>query len=200
MIDNDMKTQLKEHFKGIENAISLVVKTSEHEKQQELIDMLDDVASCSEKINVVKDDEIAAVPGFSIKKNGEDTGISFSGVPGGHEFSSFVLAVLNSAGLGKMPEESVKQRIEALKGDINLDTYVTLNCPNCPDVVQALNLFAALNPFISHNMIDGALDVEGAKARGVEAVPTVFSGNEVMQVGKTGLTQLLGILEKKFSS
>ncbi len=195
MIDNDMKAQLKEHFKAINDSITLVVKPGEHEKQDELLGMLDDVASCSEKINVVKDGELAAVPSFSIKKNGEDTGISFNGLPGGHEFSSFVLAVLNSAGLGKMPEESIKQRIIDLKGPINLSTYVTLNCPNCPDVVQSLNLFAALNPSVFHTMIDGALVMEEVRALNVQAVPAVFSGKKVIQVGKTGLTELLKIIE-----
>ncbi len=198
MIDNAMKTQLKDYFKSLDDSISLVVKASENAKQDELLEMLDQVASCSEKIDVVKDNELVDVPSFSIKKNNEETGISFCGIPGGHEFNSFILAILNSAGFGKMPDEEIKERIVALKGNINLNTYVTLSCPNCADVVQSLNLFAALNPAISHTMIDGALVIEQAKALNVEAVPTVFSGKDIIRVGKTDLLHLLEILEENF--
>ena len=128
----------------------------QHESRGELVELLGEVASCSDRI------ACRERPGeglrFSLLRNGEPTGISFRAVPTGHEFSSLLLAVLNADGQGKnFPDRSVCDRVRALNGPIRLTTYVSLTCTNCPDVVQALNAMATLNPGVEHETVDGAI-------------------------------------------
>ena len=102
---------------------------------------------------------------FCLLKTGKETGVKFRGIPNGHEFTSLLLAILNADGKGKnLPDEAIRRRIQALKGPISLQTYVSLTCTNCPDVVQALNIIALLNGQATHEMIDGALFQEEVDA------------------------------------
>lgn len=163
--------------------------------------MLDGVASTSDKIKAHETDETTEYPHFKIYLNAEDTGIAFSGIPGGHEFSSLVLAILNSDLKGKLPDEMIQNRIKAIGNQDNpiaLRTYIALSCETCPDVVQALNLISVLNPNISHEMRDGEFfqsDIESLKIQGV---PTVFHANEMLSSGRNDLMGLLEKLEETF--
>ena len=110
---------------------------------------------------------------------------SSAGIPGGHEFTSLLLAVLNADGKGKnLPDEAIRRRIRALQGDISLQTYVSLTCTNCPDVVQALNIIALLNPHVTHEMVDGALNQEEVDALKIQAVPSVYANGKLLHVGR----------------
>jgi alkyl hydroperoxide reductase subunit F len=161
------------------------------------LELLNDVADSSEKINCrVKDGDGLS---FSLLKNGEDTGIRFRGIPNGHEFTSLLLAILNADGKGKnIPDEAICRRIQSLKGDIHLTTYVSLTCTNCPDVVQTLNLMALLNPHIRHEMTDGAIYQEETEALKIQAVPSVFADGKLLHVGKAELGELLSKLEAHY--
>jgi alkyl hydroperoxide reductase subunit F len=119
-------------------------------------------------------------------------------VPGGHEFTSLVLAVLNADGKGKLPDAGIVRRIKALRGPIELRTYVSLSCTNCPDVVQALNQLALLHGDLRHATIDGAIATEEATRLGIQAVPTVYAGDKLLHVGKSTLAELLEVLEETF--
>lgn len=134
-------------------------------------DLLEEVASCSEKLSCRLQESEGLK--FILLKEGEDTGITFRAVPGGHEFTSLLMAILNADGKGKnFPDEFITRRIRALRGPINLTTYLSLGCTNCPDVVQALNLMVVLNPQIRHEAVDGAVDEEEVNRMKVQAVPT----------------------------
>jgi alkyl hydroperoxide reductase subunit F len=136
---------------------------------------------------------------FSLLKNGNNTGIKFRGIPAGHEFSSLLLAVLNSDGKGKnIPDETTCNRVKALKGDIHLTTYVALSCTNCPDVVQSLHLMALLNGNIRHEMVDGALYQDEADRLKIQGVPSVFADGQLIHVGKSDFGELLGKLEAHY--
>lgn len=129
---------------------------------------------------------------FILLKEGEDTGITFRAVPGGHEFTSLLMAILNADGKGKnFPDEFITRRIRALRGPINLTTYLSLGCTNCPDVVQALNLMVVLNPQIRHEAVDGAVNEEEVNRMKVQAVPTVFADGEQIHVGRGNIGDLL---------
>src|ERR1019366_5341610 len=128
---------------------------SEHAKQAELRELLTDVASCGENVSLVELTETVATVQFDILRAGRATGIRFRGVPGGHEFSSLVIAILNADGKGKMPDENIQRRVRALNGPVRLRTYVSLSCKNCPDVVQALNQMALIHADLQHTLIDG---------------------------------------------
>ena len=134
-------------------------------------------------------------------ENGEETGITFRGIPNGHEFTSLLLAVLNADGKGKnLPDEGITRRIHNLKGNIRLQTYVSLSCTNCPDIVQTLNIFALLNPNIHHEMVDGALFQSEVDKLGVQAVPAVFAEGKMIHVGRGTMGELLEKLEAVYPS
>jgi alkyl hydroperoxide reductase subunit F len=198
MLDFDLKEQVKKIFEGLEADFVLEATIREgSEHATTMTEMLTEVAALSEKITcrLTKGDETA----FSILKNGIDTGIRFRGTPGGHEFSSFLLAILNCDGKGKnIPDEATAGRIRALKTPIQLRTYVSLDCTNCPDVVQALNLMATLNPDIIHETTDGAVYRNEADTLNVRAVPSVYAGDELIHAGKASFGELLATLEAWF--
>ena len=198
MLDSSMKNQLSGIFAGLTNEYMFDVQVSpEHENRKELLELLNDVADCSDKISV----QVADGEGleFSLLKNGEKTGIKFRGVPNGHEFTSLLLALLNSDGKGKnIPDESICNRVKALNGPVKLTTYVSLTCTNCPDVVQALNTMATLNPEITHEMVDGAINQEEVEAMKVQGVPSVFADGKLIHVGRGDFGELLGKLEAQY--
>ncbi len=200
MLDQSLKDQLRSLFADLNNEYILDITASpQHESYKELTDLLNDVASCSEKIT----EKITDGDGleFSILKNGENTGIKFRGVPNGHEFTSLLLAILNSDGKGKnIPDEFISNRIKALKGPIHLTTYVSLTCTNCPDIVQALNVMAILNPAISHEMVDGAINQEEVDALKLQGVPAVFADGQLLHVGRGDLGELLSKLESHYGT
>ncbi|MDR3261568.1 MAG: alkyl hydroperoxide reductase subunit F [Tannerella sp.] len=200
MLDSSLKEQVRTLFAGLQaNYVFDITLSPQHESREELLELLGEVAALSDKIacTVNEGDGLA----FSLLKNGENTGIRFRGVPNGHEFTSLLLAVLNSDGKGKsIPDETVCNRVRALKGTIRLTTYVSLTCTNCPDVVQALNLTAILNDGISHEMVDGAIYQAEADALKIQAVPSVFADGELLHVGKAGFGELLDKLEARYGT
>jgi alkyl hydroperoxide reductase subunit F len=200
MLDFDLKEQVKKIFEGLEADFVLDATFRDgDENAVAMKDMLTDLADLSEKITcrIAEGEETA----FSILKNGVDTGIRFRGTPGGHEFSSFLLAVLNCDGKGKnIPDKATTGRVRALKTPIQLRTYVSLECTNCPDVVQALNLMATLNPGIIHETTDGAVFSSETEALSIKAVPSVYVDNELIHAGKAGFGELLAALETRFGS
>jgi alkyl hydroperoxide reductase subunit F len=109
-----------------------------------------------------------------------------------------VLAVLNADGKGKLPDAGIVRRIKSLRGPIELRTYISLSCTNCPDVVQALNQMALLHGDLRHSTIDGSIATEEATRLGIQAVPTVYAGDKLLHVGKSTLAELIDVLEEAF--
>lgn len=198
MLDQDLKQQLGQLFAALEGSFELVLGAGDHPKREELREMLAEVAETSEHIGLREASEGSPGIRFELHKDGNPTGIAFRGIPGGHEFSSLVLAILNSDGRGRLPDEGILARIRALHGPGRLRTYVSLSCTNCPDVVQALNLVASLNPDFEHEMVDGGLAEDEVEALGIQGVPSVFAGDTLLHVGKASLGELLEKLEDHF--
>ena len=202
MLDPNIIEQVRGIFQALEADYTLRVTASDHRPEaQELQQFLADVAGCSPHISIetrLTNDESVE---FSLLKEGRETGISFWGIPNGHEFTSLLLALLNADGKGKnLPDEAIARRIRSLKGDISLTTYVSLTCTNCPDVVQALNIMALLNPRLRHTMVDGALFQNEVNRLGVQAVPAVYADGALLHVGRGTLGELLQKLEEKFGT
>ena len=198
MLDSAFKEQLRGIFAGLNANYTFDIDVSlQHENRNELLELLEDVATCSEHLTCsVNDGEQLK---FTILKNGERTGITFRGIPNGHEFTSLLLAILNLDGKGKnFPDEGVCNRVKALKGPIHLTTYVSLTCTNCPDVVQALNAMVTLNPAISHEMVDGALYQEEVDALKIQGVPSVFADGKLLHVGRGEFGELLAKIEEQY--
>lgn len=202
MLDKGILDQVKSLLGGLKSEIGIkAVCGAAHTKAEEFSDFLKDFCSCSDKLKLELTVEDSLRLEFTLYKDGADTGIVFRGIPGGHEFSSLLLAVLNADGQGKnMPDDIVARRIRAIGGDIKLRTYVSLTCTNCPDVVQALNVVALLNPLVSHEVIDGALWQDEVERLGIQGVPSVYAGDELIHVGRGDLSALLSKLEEKFGT
>ena len=200
MLEPELKEQVRTIFATLEaDYVLAVVAPPQHESRDELLALLDDVAACSDKIACrVQDGDTLRV---SLWKNGRDTRIAFRGVPTGHEFSSLLLAILNSDGKGKnIPDAAACARVRALQGDVRLTTYVALSCTNCPDVVQALNLMALLNDRISHETVDGALYPSEVEALRLQGVPAVVADGQLLHAGKSDFGELLEKLEARYGA
>ena len=198
MLDSAMKDQLTGIFSGLVSHYVFDIHVAlDHESRQELIELLGDVASCSDRLSChISDGEGLQ---FTLEKDGVPTGIRFRAVPNGHEFTSLLLAILNSDGKGRnIPDEGVCDRVRALNGPIRLTTYVSLTCTNCPDVVQALNVMATLNPQIIHETVDGAIHQKEVEALKVQGVPSVFADGKLLSVGRSDFGELLSKLEARY--
>jgi alkyl hydroperoxide reductase subunit F len=196
MLDANLKTQLKTYLEKVSRPIEIVASLDDGAKSQELLALLHDIASLSERVTVIErrgDDE--RKPSFSIGEPGKDTGIRFAGIPMGHEFTSLVLALLQAGGHPVKLDDAVIEQIRNLDGDYRFETYISLSCQNCPEVVQALNVMALINPRIRQVTIDGALFQGEVEARQIMAVPTVYMNGEVFGQGRSGVKEILAKLD-----
>lgn len=196
MLTQDILNALKGYMKDLKNEVNLVVQTGQHTKREELLTMLKQLASTSDKITVSEKDlngQVRSAVSFLIEANGEDTGIVFSGVPGGHEFNSLILAILQAGGSTLKMDESIQNMVKKVKDKLKFQVFVSLKCHACPDVVQAMNQFALLNPNIEAEMIDGGVYPDLIEQNNIQGVPTVYMNGEVFASGKV---EIAGIIEK----
>lgn len=200
MLDTGMLEQLKAVFSKLESKIDLVYEVSDHNDQTSLVNMLESVASTSGQIQTYPNEDAkkADYPQFKIVVEGKENGIRFNGIPTGHEFTSLILAIINSDHKGKFPDEQIAQRIRSIKGPIEVRTYVSLTCENCPDVVQTLNQMAIIHPNFKHTMIDGQYTQEEITALGIQGVPSVCVDDKMIYSGRLNMIDLLNALEKAF--
>lgn len=194
-LDKALKDQVKGIFASLKNNYTFHVHAaSNHASRAELLDLLHEVADCSDKITV-KETEGEGLS-FAIEKNGQAAPFEFRAIPNGHEFTTLLLAVLNQDGIGKnLPDEAMLQRISGIQQPIHLKSYISLSCTNCPDVVQALNILSIYNPNIRHEIIDGGINKDEVEALNIQAVPTVYADGKQLHVGRSSLGELLGKIE-----
>ncbi|KIQ93455.1 NADH dehydrogenase [Anoxybacillus thermarum] len=193
ILDAEIKAQLAQYLQLMENDIVLKVSAGDDQVSRDMLALVDELTTMSSKIKVEKT-TLERTPSFSVNRIGEETGVVFAGVPLGHEFTSFVLALLQVSGRPPKVDQAVIEQIKNLKGTYRFETYVSLTCHNCPDVVQALNVMSVLNPNVSHTMIDGAAFKEEVEQKDVMAVPTVFLNGEPFASGRMSLEEILAKL------
>ena len=192
MLDQDILNALKGYTDNLKQTVTLVLQTGEHDKRAELESYLNDFVSVSDKLSFSERDLGLRSPlSFQLEAAGKDTGIRFSGIPGGHEFNSLVLAVLQAGGSALKVDTSVQSIVAAVKEKMHFEVFVSLSCHNCPDVVQALNQFALLNDNIDAEMIDGGVFPELVEERKLQGVPAVFLNGKAFANGKIDTAQLL---------
>ncbi|WP_177333757.1 FAD-dependent oxidoreductase, partial [Pseudomonas sp. NBRC 111127] len=200
MLDATLKSQLKTYLERVTQPIEIVASLDDGAKSRELHDLLVEIASLSTLITLSADGTDARRPSFSLSRPGagaDGKGISlrFAGIPMGHEFTSLVLALLQVGGHPSKASAEVIEQIQALEGEFTFETYFSLSCQNCPDVVQALNLMAVLNPNVRHVAIDGALFQGEVEARKIMAVPSIYLNGELFGQGRMGLEEILGKID-----
>ncbi len=196
MLDETLKTQLKTYLEKVVRPIEIVASLDDSDKSREMEALLAEIVLLSDKISVVqRRDADAHTPSFALNSPGQDIHLRFAGLPMGHEFTSLVLALLQVGGHPSKTAQDVIEQIRGLEGDYRFETYFSLSCQNCPDVVQALNLMAVLNPRIQHVAIDGALFPEEVEARQVMSVPTIYLNGEVFGQGRMGVEEIVARLD-----
>ncbi|WP_053368534.1 alkyl hydroperoxide reductase subunit F [Bacillus sp. FJAT-27245] len=193
ILDADIKAQLNQYLQLLENDVLLKVSAGSDDVSKDMLALVDELKDMSPRIKV-ETATLERTPSFSVNRIGEDTGVTFAGIPLGHEFTSFVLALLQVSGRAPKVDQSVIDQIKGLKGEYHFETYVSLSCHNCPDVVQALNVMSVLNPGVTHTMIDGAAFKQEVESKNVMAVPTVFLNGEEFGGGRMSLEEILAKL------
>lgn len=200
MIEQAMLETVKQHFAGLSSTVTLVLAPGAHKSRDELRAFLSDLASVSEKL-VLSERAFADARSpisYMLEVDGRATGIIFSGIPGGHEFSSLILAILQAGGTPLKLDGRIRNLIKSIEQPLCFETFISLSCHNCPDVVQALNQFALLNPGITSEMIDGALFPEEVEKRTIQGVPTVYLNGELFLNGKVESAAILTKLLEKY--
>lgn len=190
ILDADIKTQLSQYLQLMENDILLKVSAGDDNVSKDMLALVDELATMSSKITVEKV-ELERTPSFSVNRSGEDTGVVFAGIPLGHEFTSLVLALLQVSGRAPKIEQKLIDQIKNIQGEYHFESYISLSCHNCPDVVQALNVMSVLNSSITHTMIDGAAFKEEVESKDIMAVPTVYLNGESFGSGRMTLEEIL---------
>lgn len=197
MLDQSFKDQISGLFASLKSRYVFQIEVDpSHSSKQELVELLEDVASCSPQVSCTVSD----APGlqFRIVKDGVPSSFVFRAVPNGHEFTSLLLAVLNQEGIGKnLPDEALTRKIKSLRGPVLIKSYISLTCTNCPDVVQALNAISIINPMVEHEIIDGGINEQEVEMLKIQAVPTVFVNGTVAHAGRATLGELLEKIEEK---
>ncbi|MBX0350632.1 alkyl hydroperoxide reductase subunit F [Bacillus toyonensis] len=190
ILDADIKTQLSQYLQLMENDILLKVSSGDDNVSKDMLSLVDELATMSSKITVEKV-ELERTPSFSVNRPDEDTGVVFAGIPLGHEFTSLVLALLQVSGRAPKVEQKLIDQIKNIQGEYHFESYISLSCHNCPDVVQALNVMSVLNSGITHTMVDGAAFKEEVESKDIMAVPTVFLNGESFGSGRMTLEEIL---------
>lgn len=190
VLDTEIKSQLNQYMQLLENDIVIKVNAGDDKVSTDMIALLDELSAMSERITIEKA-ALPRTPSFSVNRVGEDTGVTFAGVPLGHEFTSLVLALLQVSGRAPKVDQSVIDQIKQIKGEFHFESYISLTCHNCPDVVQALNMMSVLNPNITHTMIDGAAFKDEVEDKQVMAVPSVFLNGQSFGNGRMSTEEII---------
>ena len=205
LLDANIVEQLKGYFNQIPSTIELVSFLNESDKSKELDSFLQEVDAISEKVNYVKklfgedeklekENNISRPTSFTLLKDGKNTGINFCGIPGGHEFNSFILAILGLAGIGKKLEGEQLTKVQGISKSLNIETYISLSCTKCPEVIQALNLIAMNNENITASLVDGGVYPDEVKEKNIQGVPVVYINGEKASVGEKTIEELITII------
>jgi alkyl hydroperoxide reductase subunit F len=196
MLDDNLKSQLKAYLERVVRPIAITASVNDSAKSKEMSELLAELVKLSDKISVVETrDDGERAPSFALTSPGHDINLRFAGIPMGHEFTSLVLALLQVGGHPPRTEQAIIDQIKDLDGDFVFETYFSLTCQNCPDVVQALNLMAVLNPRVKHVAIDGGVFPAEVQSRQVMSVPTVYLNGQLFGQGRMEVEEIVAKLD-----
>ncbi len=193
ILDQEIKGQLAAYLELLENDIVIKLSVGDDSVSKEMSELVDEIVAMTSKIKK-EYTKLDRTPSFSVNRLGEDTGVTFAGIPLGHEFTSLVLALLQVSGRAPKVEERLIEQVKKLKGKYHFETYISLSCHNCPEVVQAMNLMSILNPGVTHTMIDGAAYKDEVESKNVMAVPAIYLNGEFFGSGRMVLEEILAKL------
>lgn len=197
MLEEKLKKQLEAYLQNLKTPVELVAYLDDQDKSRELESLMTEISELSALVSVIEGkDPTARRPAMGVRSVANDTEMRFAGVPLGHEFTSLVLAVLHSGGHPIKVDQELIEQVRDLEGEYRFETYISLSCQTCPEVVQALNMMAAINPNIRNEMIDGSMFQQEVDERKVMAVPTVFMNGKQFAQGRISLADILKKIDK----
>jgi alkyl hydroperoxide reductase subunit F len=195
MLEAHLKSQLKGYLERVTQPVELVASLDDRPASHEMRELLEEIVSLSPLLSVRYDGQDTRRPSFSISRAGADMGLRFAAIPMGHEFTSLVLALLQAGGHPPKLEADIIEQIRSLEGEFSFETYMSLSCHNCPDVVQSLNTMAVLNPRIRAVAIDGGLFKDEVDQRQIMGVPTVYLNGAPFGSGRMELGEILAKID-----
>lgn len=195
MLDDTLKAQLAAYLERVTLPFEIVASLDERDASKELLSLLQTIAGLSDKITLRTDGQDARRPSFTLQRTGTQQSLRFAGIPLGHEFTSLVLALLWTGGHPPKVEPETLDAVKALDGDFRFEVYMSLDCHNCPDVVQALSLMAVLNPKVHTVVVEGGLFQDEVNAREIMAVPAVFLNGAHFGSGRMDLAEIVAKLD-----
>lgn len=198
LFDADMREQLRGLFSKMEQTLLLKLYLDERPISRELSKLVGQLCEMSDRLHVqtIESHAQAETPCVRVcLSDGTDTGLAFHGVPGGHEFGSFVMGLYHVAGAGSSLDDATKARIDAISKKTDLKILVTLSCTMCPETVKAAQQIAACNANVTAQVYDIAhFDALRERYR-VMSVPCLIVNDESVYFGKKNLAQVLALLE-----
>jgi len=198
MLDTNLQTQLKTYLTNLKTPVELVTFVDDSPKAKELNALAQQIADLSPLISVTQGDVAnERVPSMLVRGTAINSEMRFAGLPMGHEFTSLVMALLHSGSHPMKISSDMIEQVKQLNGEYLFESYISLSCQNCPDVVQALNMMAAINPQVKHVMIDGSLFQTEVFDRDILAVPSVYLNGQSFSQGRISLTEIINKVDSK---
>jgi alkyl hydroperoxide reductase subunit F len=195
MLDATLKSQLRAYLERLQHDVHLIASLDDSEASGQMRTLLTEITGLSSRVIAHFDGHDERRPAFQVTRAGASMGLRFAAVPLGHEFTSLVLALLHAGGHPPKVDAATIEQIRSLDGDFAFETWMSLTCHNCPDVVQALNLMAVLNPRIKHTAIDGGLFQDEVESRQIMAVPAIFLNGQPFGSGRMELAEILAKID-----
>ena len=194
----EMRTQLETVFERMENPLVLKLCLDNRPVSKELQEYITTLTAMTEKLSLelVTDNNDEFSPCVKLYRDDIYTGLAFHGVPGGHEFTSFVLGIYNAAGPGQSMDEDIRKRIKGIRNQVNIKILVSLSCTMCPDLVIAAQHMAAVGEHITTEVYDIHHYESLKNEYKVMSVPCMVINDEHVYFGKKNIQQILKIVEE----
>ena len=195
----DIINQLNTVFSKMERKLQLELHLDSRPVSQELENYMTELAKYTDKLTVHESapsaDTGASLPFVDVlTESGEKTGLAFHGVPGGHEFTSFILGLYNTAGPGQPLDPVIREKILAIQHNVHLQILVSLSCTMCPDLVTAAQRIASLNPLVTAEVYDIAHFPDLKEKYHVMSVPCLIINQDKTSFGKKNIQQILELI------
>ena len=194
LFDDNMLNQLNTVFSRMGSSLILQLELDDRAVSSELKNYMEELSKLTDKLTLREAKGKDAPCVRVLKADGSETGLAFHGVPGGHEFTSFVLGLYNAAGPGQPLDGDVKSAIGEI-GSKHMQVLVSLSCTMCPELVVAAQKIAAENPHVTAEVYDINHFPHIREKYNVMSVPClVINDGETVTFGKKNIRQLTELL------
>ncbi len=196
-ISSEIRNQLQGVFEKFENSLVLKYKLDSTDLSKEVKGFMEEFKTLTPKVVCEEDNSLENdLPCISIyDSNKTYKGVSFHGVPGGHEFNSFIIGLYNAQGTGQVISQEDMNNIKSISKNINIKIAVTLSCTNCPDLVVAAEKIALLNENITLDVYDLSHYSDLKSKHNIMSVPCMIINDEILHFGKKNINQILDVLK-----